>query len=273
MTPFFSVAFAAEEVEAIKVVASIGPYGYFASRIGGEHVTVYTLVPAGASSHSYEPTVKQILDASKADLWFSLFERYEVKAIASAKKLRPAFSAIDLKAGVNLITEHTCSCVGHESFDPHLWLSSRIAKIQAKTIAGALIAKLPRYKKLFTQNLASLEQDLDNLDLRSQKVVESLKQKVFLSAHPAYGYFARDYGIKQLSIEVEGKDPTAKQLAMLIKQAKGYGIKAILTQPQYSAKGAVQIARQLNAELIEVNPYASDYFSSMNAFLDALGAE
>lgn len=257
---------------AVKVVVPIAPYAYFVKRIGAPHVEVITVVPSSASSHSYEPTARQILLAADALLWFTLGENFESRAIKAAKYYHPSLLVEDLKSGTELIVANNneASCCHCSNIDPHIWLSPIQAKKQVALIAKALIQLDPSHKEEFEKNLALLLADLDKLDRDSRSAVDKLCSKTFVVSHPSYSYFARDYHLNQLSIEVEGKDPSAKQLIELVEKAKKAKTKIIFVQPQHSIKGAQQIARLLQADLFTLDPYAEEYFASMYSFLEAL---
>lgn len=259
----------------IKAVVGLGPYAYFVKRIGGERVDLLTIVPAGTSAHSYEPTARQILLAAKADIWFSIKERFELRAVQAIKSYRNDLVVIDLTQGVDLIREDPEGHKGcsHGGFDPHIWLSPVQVKRQAAAIAGALSALAPQHAIQFQENLKKLTEELDALDGASKAVTERLRCRIFLVSHPSYSYFARDYALRQLSIEVEGKDPSAQQLTRFLQEARAAGVCVIFVQPQHSTKAAVQIARQLGGSIVSLDPYAEDYFTSMHAFLKALANE
>lgn len=246
------------------VLVSVAPYKNFVERIGGDTVKVGLMVPAGASSHTYEPTPKETLAASKADGWFLIGETFETKAGRAIKSYHPEIVFFNLLDGVNLIASGPHSCRCHPSCnDLHVWLSPRQAAIQAKTIAASLSSLYPEHKDLYQRNLQQLLQDLQKLDQEIGAELAPLKQRWMMVSHPAYAYFARDYDLQQLPIEFEGKDPTPRQLTQVIQAARTQGIKTIFTQIQYSNKGARLIAQLLGGKTVDLNPYAEDYFQSL----------
>lgn len=256
----------------IKAVVSLGPYAYFVKRIGGEYVDPFTIVPAGTSAHSYEPTARQILQAAKADVWFSIGERFELRAVQAIKSYRNDLMIIDLTQGIDVIRENSEAHKGcsHGGFDPHIWLSPQQVKRQAVTIVQTLSTLAPQHATYFKENFNKLTADLDALHNTSKAITEQLPCRTFLVSHPSYSYFARDYALRQLSIEVEGKDPSAQQLTRFLQEARAAQVSVIFVQPQHSTKAAIQIAHQLHGSIISLDPYAEDYFASMHAFLKAL---
>ncbi|MFA6916454.1 MAG: zinc ABC transporter substrate-binding protein [Parachlamydiales bacterium] len=247
------------------VLVTIPVYKGFIQRIAGDKVIVDLMVPVGASAHTYEPTPKQVIQASKADLWFTTGELFETRALNALQAYNKNLKQVDLRQGLSLITAgHHCQHCSHNEYDLHFWLSPRLAKQQVETIVKALQARYPQDSQTFAANGNSLLKDLTALDQELTGLLgDGSVKRLIVVAHPAYGYMDRDYGVEQLSIEVEGKDPTPKQLTSLVTRAKKTGIQVIYTEPQYPNKGAKLIAAQLNVPTLELDPYAEDYFTMM----------
>ena len=248
------------------VIVSVAPHKFFVNRIAGDTVTVGLMVPAGASAHTYEPTPKQVLAAGKASLWFCIGEGFEERASRALQAYNPNLMLVDLRQGVDMITADpilgTCCC-HHSSQDLHIWLSARQAKIQATTIARALSQLCPQYAERYQSALKSFISELDALDVQMTHLLEPIKNQLIMVSHPAYAYFCRDYQLRQLSIEFEGKDPAPQQLNTILNRAREAQIKKIFIQMQYSSKGARLFARELNAQIVALDPYAEDYINTM----------
>lgn len=253
-------------VEAYDVLVSVAPHKYFVEKIAADTLSIGLMVPAGSSSHTYEPTPRQMIEAGKANIWFQIGEGFELRAGRSLTNHNPALRLVDLQQGLDLIYEHSCAHCSHNhgSFvDPHFWLSARQSKIQAVTICHALILRYPQHTELFQKNLQLFLTELDQLDQQISEILKPLKNRTILVSHPAYAYFCRDYDLRQLSIEFEGKDPTPQQLTNLIQEVKRADIRKIFVQMQYSNKGAKLIADQLGARLVTLDPYAEQYQDAM----------
>jgi zinc transport system substrate-binding protein len=262
---FFIFALSVNLCAQEKVLVSVAPYVHLVERIGGEDIGVELLVPQGASPHTYEPTPKQIQAISKAKVWFCLGEPIEDKVRPALLNLDKNLVICDLHTGLDLIYEehgHNC-CHHHNDYDPHLWMSPKLMMKQVITIAKCLQNVFPDLKDTIEKNSQDSLKDLQTLDSDITKLFEGKKERVVLVAHPAYGYFCRDYGIKQISIEMEGKDPTAKELTALINEAKKLNIKKIFVQNQYSHKGAELIAKEIGAKIVVLNPYSDNYIPMM----------
>jgi zinc transport system substrate-binding protein len=250
-----------------QVLVSVSPYKFFVEKIAGDTVSVNLLVPSTASSHTYEPTPKQMIHASKADIWFFLGESFETRAINTLKKYSPEMDFVDLRTHVDMISTdpHSGRCCCHAGGqDLHIWLSARQAKIQAQTIAQALIHRYPQHTQRYEKALGSFLEELSALDTEIQSLLPATKKRLILVSHPAYAYFCRDYNIEQLSIEFEGKDPTPRQLDTTLNKARTAQVCKVFVQSQYSDKGARLIAKELgNAQVINLDPYAENYLNAM----------
>jgi zinc transport system substrate-binding protein len=243
------------------VLVSIAPQKFFVDQIAKGCVETIVLVPPGASPHSFEPTAKQLINASKSALWFSIGEPFEKKAINVLKSHNTFIQIVDTKKNITLLKG---SCCHHcpDDVDTHIWLSPKNASIIASTIKEALVNKFPEKKTFFDENHNRLIEKLEALDQTLQANFAKIKDKTILVSHPAFGYLAKDYGFKQISIEVEGKDPTPKQLTELLKLAKSENIRSIYAQEQYQTKGAYIIAKAIKAQVIMVDPYCEDYINN-----------
>ena len=261
---------ASEDARSHHILVSVSPHKFFVEAIAGDTVTIGVVVPAGSSSHTFEPTPKQMLAASKADLWFQIGEFFEGRATRALKSHNKRMLFIDLRQGLDLISagngdDDGCShCAHHGSgMDLHIWMSPRLAKTQAQTIAQALIAMYPEHQERYTASLNKFIEELDALDQDITQMLQGLKQRIVMVSHPAYAYFCRDYNLKQLSIEFEGKDPTAQQLTKILQQARDAHISVIFIQLQYNSKGARLMAKELGAQIVILDPYSEDYLATM----------
>jgi zinc transport system substrate-binding protein len=271
--------FAAETTSSLShfVLVSVAPHKFFVEKIAGSTIRIGLMVPAGASAHTYEPTPKQMLEAAKADLWFYVGEGFEPKVRDALKSYHPSMQFIDLRQGLDLISyEHGhkgCSHQHEGCYDLHYWLSPIQAKIQAQTIAQALMKLYPENAQLYKENLSSFQEELDHLNKEIRSIMRRPHNPMIMVSHPAYAYFCRDYGCQQLSIEFEGKDPTPQQLTRVMNAARSNHIKTIFVQLQYSSKGARLIADQIGAEVVNLDPYSEHYFESIRTIAKAFAAQ
>lgn len=253
------------------VLVTVAPHKFFVEKIAKETVNAYLMVPAGASSHTFEPTPRQMVTAGQGVIWFRIGEPFENRALQALTSHNPHLKIVDLREGLDLIQAHGGCCPG--SVDLHFWLSARQGEIQAKTIADALIKAFPDKSNFYKKNLELFIQELRDLDQKIQKILDPVKKRFMLASHPAFAYFCRDYGFVQYSIEVEGKDPTPQQLTKLLSLARQLEIKKIFIQMQYSNKAAKLVAETIGAKLVVVDPYSEHYFASMEEIAHAIADE
>ena len=141
---------------------------------------------------------------------------------------------------------------------------------QIDTIALALIQQFPERKERIEKKTLSFKQKLQQLDQRAEHVFAQKQQRTLFVSHPAYGYFCRDYGLEEVSIEQEGKDPGPKQVVALVKEGKDKKIRKIFVQPQYSTKAAYLFSKVLSADLVLLDPYSEEYLENIEALITAV---
>lgn len=251
----------------LPVLVTIAPHKDLTQRIGGDKVEVVLLVPSGASPHSYEPTLKEILKVRNCKLWLRVGEGCETKALQALSK---DVEIIDLRSQLELIG-HSC---GHckDSADPHIWLSPKALKIQAEQITAALCRQMPEESDFFAKRLESLIRELALLDTEIGQLLKSSESRTVVVSHPAFGYLCRDYGLKQLSIEIDGKEPTIRQMNTLFVEVKKLPPTHIFISPQYNSKGAAILADELGASLVSLDPYAEDVLANIRTIATAFSS-
>ena len=245
-----------ESAATLKVVVSILPQTYFVERIGGEHVEVKAMVEPGASPATYEPRPEQLVALSEADAYISIgvpFEKAWLGRIASAN---PDMRMVDTTKGIERMGEP-------QAPDPHIWLSPRLVRIQAQTICDALVALDPAHEADTRANLDGFISDIDTLDADIRKMLEGVKNRKFMVFHPSWGYFARDYGLEMIPIEIGGQEPSAAELAALIAEARGEDIRVIFAQPEFSTRSAETIAQEIGGKVLLISPLAPDWLDNL----------
>jgi zinc transport system substrate-binding protein len=253
----------------LRVAVSILPQAYLVERIGGDLVSVDVLVGPGQSPATYEPTPKQMADLGRADLLITSgvpFERSLLNKIADAV---PGLTIIDGTAGIELhpMPDHHNHDDGgehdHGRLDPHFWLDPQLVTVHSGTICAELARRLPDHAEQLQANLAGLVTELQAADTRISTRLGPFKGRPMLVFHPAYGYFARRYGLHQIAVEAGGKEPSARQLARLIEQVRDAGARVIFAQPQYSTRSAEVVAEAINGEVVPLDPLAPDYLANL----------
>lgn len=274
----------------LDVVVSIAPQKYFVQKIGAEHVNISVLLPPGASPHSFEPKSSQMVKLGQSQLYMAIGVEFEQTLLSRLKSMHPELKIVHTDHGIHKITmtahlhahehedqdhdqhqshgqdnhAHYQTDQDHAGLDPHIWLSPDLVMIQACNIYQALVQALPEAKPVFQENLIQFLQEILYLDQEIKSILDRVQPgSKFMVFHPSWGYFARNYGLIQLAVEVEGKEPKAKDLKELIHLARQEHINVVFVSPQFSAKSAQTIAEAINAETVSVDPLARDWKKNM----------
>ncbi len=247
--------------ELLHVTVSIAPQRYFVEKIGGEFVDVNIMVPPGADPHTYEPKPRQVVGLSKSILFFAIGLQFETSWLGRFRGVNQEIKIVHTDEGIEKLPSHhetaTRGSHSHEEylFDPHIWLSPRLVMKQAERILDALVETDPAHADAYRLNYTRFIEELESLDRYIQSVFQSSKgQRRFLVFHPSWGYFARDYGLEQIAIEIDGKEPKPVELVGIFDTAKKLGIRVIFVQPQFSVKSARMIADAIGGTIV----YADD---------------
>ncbi len=257
--------------EKPSVMVTIPPYAQLARELVGDQVEVVSVVPAGADMHTFEPTPRQVDATLGAQIWFQVGEHFEKKLEKTLKNHNPKLQTVDLKQGVELMGG-TCSH-GHCTSDLHFWLDPIILKTQVKTMGAALCQLFPESCPEIRQREASLLAQLTLLDQQIRRNLSSSSKKTFLVSHPSFSYFAKRYGLTQLSVEHEGREPSPREITRLLRRVKEHQVAVVFTQPQFNNKGAEILAKQLNLKVVEVDPYSASFLDSIETVSKELGKE
>lgn len=248
------------------VLVSIAPYRFLAEKIAGETLDVKAVVPTASNPHSFEPTSADVSRMSQAQVWFRIGEPFEKKIVSILQSKNPDLAVADLRDGIDLIEEfHELSCksCSMDHLDRHIWLSPKQAQKQAKLIERTLSEKYPEQKEVFFENCLILCKDLEALDQEIREILKGVEHRTLLVSHPAFGYFCKDFGLTQLSVEYEGKDPRPKHLEEILKRAVTESAQVAIALPQYNNKGAQLIAEKIHKPVRYIDPYSADYFETM----------
>ena len=256
------------------LVVGVGllPYRWLVEQIGEDRVDVVTLVKPGDSAELYQPTDAEVTRLMQATLYFRTGMTFESGPWMDAVLANPRIRIVDLRAGIALRpmeshahgeAAHPAAHAPHSADDPHVWLSPRLLKTQARTVAETLQGLDPDHAKDYQQNLTTLERRLDDADRSIRETLQPLRGKAMFVFHPAWGYFAAEYGLRQVAIQVDGKEPTDQELTELQKQARREGVKVIFVQPQFAAGAAEAVARAIGARVETLDDLAPDVIAGL----------
>lgn len=255
--------------EKRSVLVSVGPYKALVDSITMGAIETQVFVPPGANAHSFEPTPRHTMTIMNSDIWFRVGETFEIRSLHALLEHNPRVLDVDLRQGLEMLPLdcegggcHCCHHHHHEDYDIHIWLSVRLMKQQAVTIAKALKETYPALAATFDQGLHQTLDKLDRLDKRIETLFAASSNKEIVVSHAAFGYLCHDYGLRQVPIEYNGQDPTPQTLTKVLEEIKQAGTRRIFIQPEHSSKGARIIADKLNLEIVELNPYSEDFFQN-----------
>ncbi|URA09174.1 metal ABC transporter solute-binding protein, Zn/Mn family [Thermospira aquatica] len=257
----------------LKVTVTLEPQRYLVEKIGGNRVQVHVMVPSGKNPHTYEPLPSQMVELSRSSVWFTIGLEFETQLVNRIQKSYHNLQIVDTSQGIKKrslleheIPSHHEAGEDHEEHedrvgapDPHIWMSLRLATLQAKTILDKLSSLDPEGKEIYEKNYSQLIQKLQNLDNEIRQQLNRHRGKTFFIYHPVLGYFADDYGLIQQSIEIEGKEPSSRQIHALVQKAKQQKVKVIFVQQGFSQKSAQAIAKAIGGKVVEINPLDYNY--------------
>jgi zinc transport system substrate-binding protein len=267
--------------EPVPVFVSIVPQKYFVEKIGGELVKVLVMVKPGASPATYEPKPHQMVALYKAKIYYAIgvpFETAWLKKIAAANpKMLVVHTEEGIKKRPMKVHHHGEGNHGdHEKSkqertgerrgikDPHIWLSPPLVKIQARNILNALLAVDPVHGAMYKTKYKKFIAELDALDTEIRGIFAGKGENLeFMVFHPAWGYFAHTYGLEQVAVEVEGKEPRPADLKRLIHHARERDIKVVFVQPEFSTKNAETIAKAIGGQVVFASPLEPDWASNL----------
>jgi zinc transport system substrate-binding protein len=229
------------------------------------------MVPPGANVHIYEPTPSQMTALARAEMYASVgsgveFELVWMDKLVSANR---EMLVIDCSAGVTLqaMTELPAGQDDRGAPDPHIWMSPRNVPTMIRNIYQGLVRIDPENEDLYARNRDAYIQKLDELDREIREALSAAASRQVMVYHPAFGYFAHEYGITMIPIEEGGKEPTAAGLERLIEQAKRQSVRVIFAEPQFDPRSAEVIAESIEGRVVLVDPLARDYVDNMRRLL------
>ena len=246
----------------ILVAVSVLPQAYFVERVGGNRVNVQVMIPAGACPEMYEPTPQQLVRLSDADIY--------IKVGAPAFPFEEKYLHIIAGKNKKMTLMNMSYDTRYREQDPHVWLSPSCVKIAARNIYQALSLYDPQYRDYYGKNLTAFLRDIEKLDRKIRTLLTDKRGYAFLVYHPAWGYFADEYGLKQMAIEEEGKIKGASHIREMIDIARRKGIKVLFVQKGFDTKSARTIAHEIGGKVVEVDPLERDWLKGMEAFAEIL---
>jgi len=272
--PFFSSCTPRDRAKDV-VSVSIAPQAFFVNRLSGGLIEVNVMIPPGASHSTYSPTPRQYKKLSDSRLYIGIGHLgYEQAWMPRLGELNPDMYLLDLSSKTSLIAggcgpHHDHGHHDHvHGVDPHTWMSPAVMLELLPHVKSALIDHFPEYRDTIENNYPALLSEIHNVHEKMKAVTSVLDFRKFLIFHPALTYLARDYGLEQIAIEQDGKEPSPAFLASVIQRAREEGIPVIFVQQEYDKRSAQQVSQEVGIDLVQINPLAYDWIASMHQLIE-----
>jgi zinc transport system substrate-binding protein len=239
---------APSEPPPIRVVVSLAPQLWLVQSIGGERVSVSTLVAPGESEETYSPTDAQVSEVLRARVFLRIGAGFEAAPWFRTLAASGGIDIVDARAGVDLLPDS----------DPHVWTSPRRLAAQGRIVASTLARIDPQYSDRYAERLRALQRELEILDSELIAALAPYRGRSFFSFHPSWAYLASDYGLRQIAIEAEGKEPTDRDVVRFQSLARAEGPRLLLVDAQVPARVADALAAAIGASPARLDPLAPD---------------
>lgn len=240
------------------ITVTIEPLRYFAERIAGDRFDVETMVPQGGNPETYEPSARQMMNLSHSVLYVKVgsigFERTWMKKL---EQNAPHAIIVDSSDGISMMkTENGIP-------DPHTWMSTANSLIIAENIYRALVKIDKKDSIYFKKNLENLIDSINHVDSKIRHLVRNAKTRSFLIYHPILTYYARDFGLTQIPLEEESREPSARQMHNIISRAKNERVKVFFVQKEFANRNINAVTESTGADTAEIDPLGYDWQNEM----------
>ncbi|MFH1380101.1 MAG: zinc ABC transporter substrate-binding protein [bacterium] len=238
----------------LRIATTILPYKKFIASVSGEGLEIDVLIPPGANPHTFELTPNQLKKLAHTDMFVKVGSGIEFELVWTDKitQINKNMSICDSSTGVDIINN-----------DPHIWLSPQNAQIIIQNITESLITIDPDNETIYVQNSKNYTDQLILLDKQLTLIFAAAKSRKFMVYHPAWAYFSKTYNLTQIPIEIDGKQPSPRQIAEIIETAQKYEIQTILIAPRDNPKTAQIIAEEINGSISYADPFAENYIENL----------
>jgi len=260
------------EPESKIITVSIAPFKYFIEAISGDNFTVNVMVPAGSNPHIYEPYPEQLSKLRKSVAYISNgYLGFEVTWLDRFYEMNRSMKKLDLGNVIDpIVPEHHDEGHHFETADPHYWVSPLCAMKMASSVKDFLTGLDPENRGEYEENYKVLMERIMETDSRAKELSSSGGKKAFMIYHPNLAYLARDYGLEEIAVEFEGKEPDPSRLIGLIERGNKDNLNVVLVQREYDTKNARVVADEIGARVIIIDPLSEDWYSSTNEIISIL---
>lgn len=264
------------------ITVSIQPQKYFLDKIVGDKFDVICLLSKGSNPETYEPSMNHLMNLEKSKAYFRIGNiGFEMAIVDKAKTNNPDLLIFDNGENIEkIVGSHSGVSHSHEEghhhnheVDPHIWTSAVNARIIAENMCNAVCQLDPANKEYYTERANELYAEIESLHSALKQQLSAVQGDAFIVWHPSLSYFARDYGLKQISMEYEGKEIPAKFLKAEIDSAKACNARVFFFQKEFDSRQAESINSEIGTKMVVINPMNYDWDTELKQIADALTAE
>ncbi len=254
------------------ITVSIPPFMYFVEEIAGQDFTVNVMVPPGANPHIYEPVPAQIDKLSRSMAYISNgFLGFEQTWLDRFYEINKTMIRLSLGDYIEpIVSDHDLEGAHTERADPHYWISPKCAMKIVVSVKELLCDLKPEERTRYELNLDSLMIKISGADTLAQELFEEHTGNSFMIYHPTLAYLARDYGLEEIPVEFEGKEPPPSRMKELIDLARERNIGTIFVQKEFDSKNANAIAGEIGAEVEIIDPLSYEWYKATVDIITAL---
>lgn len=270
----------AKQKETTNMVSvSILPQKYFVEQIAGDLFKVNVLVTPGSSPHNYEVLPSQMKELAKSKLWLQIglltFEDAWKDKFAEINK---DLVVVNCSEGIVPIAGSECEEEGHEhehaeAFDPHTWLAPVEVKTMSLNTLAALKTYFPEHSATFENNYSRFISNVDSLSAQIEQKLAPLTNRNILIFHPALGYYARQFRLEQIPLELDGKEPSPKHMKTIVDLAREQNIRVIFIQKEFDTENALQLSREIGGNVVVIDPLDYNWEKQMLDITEKIAAQ
>lgn len=258
------------------ITVSIQPQKYMLEKIVGDKWEIKCLLSNGANPESYDPSLTHLLNLENSKAYFRIGNvAFESAIINKVQNNNPGLKLFDNSEGISLIRgTHSHGDVEHASdIDPHTWTSVKNAKTIASNMFKAVVDLDPENKAYYSRNFKNFLSSLDSLDREISQQLQPYRGSAFVVWHPSLSYFARDYGLEQISLSPEGKEASVKMMQSTIDKAIDRDVKTLFFQKDIDSRQAQVANEQIKAEIVNINPLNYEWDKEMRSIANAISRQ
>ena len=267
---------AVKDAQRPTVTVSILPQKYFLEKIVGDKYEVKCLLASGGNPEVYEPAITHLVNIENSEAYFCIGNiGFETVILDKVRANNPNIKIFNNSEGINLIVGTHGHSHGDDhchDVDPHTWSSVRNAKVIVSNMYYAVMDMDPKNGEFYTNNYRAFTAELDSLDTELTQMLETKRGTAFLVWHPSLSYFARDYGLHQISIGQEGKETSVQTFQKHIDHAREDSVRVFFFQKEFDARQAQSVNEQIGAKMVTINPLNYDWDEEMLIIANAIAS-